>query len=160
MTGGSLWRAVAIMLGLGVIGGIAWRLLARPAKLESTEFGIVLTESASAGRFGVIVVFVVLGFVLSAGWGWYLGRTEGHRGWPIVLVACLASSTAAVIAVWVGTMFGSPDPTTVTGLEIGETVPQPLEIDAPAAYLVWPIAALMTLLWQIYSSAENKIPAR
>jgi hypothetical protein len=50
----------------------------------------------------------------------------------------------------VGGVLGPPDPSSLTGLRPGETVPAALRLDAVAAYLVWPILALvgaLLVLW-------------
>lgn len=143
------------MLALGLLGGVVWRLFAKPALWEVTDDGIVLTEDASTARFGVIVVFVVIGVVVSLGWGWYLGGRFHDARWPIVLVAAAAAFAAGVLAWGVGVWLGPPDPASVEGLGIGDTVPQQLGIDTFAPFVVWPIAALLSLLWRVYSAGDG-----
>ncbi|MBK5217247.1 MAG: hypothetical protein JJE02_06645 [Propionibacteriales bacterium] len=155
MTPSALWRPVAAMLVFGALGGVVWRLLAKPALWEVTDRGIVLTEDASTARFGVIVVFVLIGVVVSLVWGWYLGGRFHAARWPIVLVAGVTAFVAGVLAWRVGVWLGPPDPSSVEGLGSGDTVPQQLEIDTLAPFLVWPIAALASLLWRVYSAGDG-----
>ena len=155
MTLSVFWRPVVAMLTLGALGGVVWKWFAKPALWEATDRGVVLTEDASTARFGVIVVFVVVGVVVSLVWGWYLGGRFSNASWPIVVVAAVAAFAAGVLAWRVGVWLGPPDPLSVEGLKIGDTVPQKLEVDTLAPFLVWPIAALLSLLWRVYSAGDD-----
>lgn len=135
-----------LMLALGVVGGLLWWWLAEPAEWEVTEQGIILTEDAARGQFAVVVTFVAVGAVLSLIWGWAAGRSLRELGWVLVPVLAVVAGAAAVIAWQVGLLLGPPDPRDVADPSLGDRLPSQLEVDAVAAFLVWPMFALLGLL--------------
>jgi hypothetical protein len=135
-----------IMLALGVVGGLAWLWLADPAEWEITEQGIILTEDAARGQFAVVVTFVCIGAVLCLLWGWAAGRSLREVGWKLVPLFAAVAALAAVTAWQVGVLLGPSDPRDAVDPAIGERLPSPLEIDAVAPFLVWPMFALIGLL--------------
>ncbi len=135
-----------LMLALGVVGGLLWWWLAEPAEWEVTEQGIILTEDAARGQFAVVVTFVAVGAVLSLVWGWAAGRSLRELGWVLVPVLAVVAGAAAVIAWQVGLLLGPPDPRDVADPSLGDRLPSQLEVDAVAAFLVWPMFALLGLL--------------
>ncbi len=135
-----------LMLALGVVGGLLWWWLAEPAEWEVTEQGIILTEDAARGQFAVVVTFVAVGAVLSMVWGWAAGRSLRELGWVLVPVLAVVAGAAAVIAWQVGLLLGPPDPRDVADPSLGDRLPSQLEVDAVAAFLVWPMFALLGLL--------------
>ena len=135
-----------LMLALGVVGGLLWWWLAEPAEWEVTEQGIILTEDAARGQFAVVVTFVAVGAVLSLVWGWAAGRSLRELGWVLVPVLAVVAGAAAVVAWQVGLLLGPPDPRDVADPSLGDRLPSQLEVDAVAAFLVWPMFALLGLL--------------
>jgi hypothetical protein len=138
--------ASAGMIVLGAIGGLLWLGLADPAEWEVTQRGIILTEDAARGQFEVVVTFVALGAVLCLGWGLVAGRWLREVGWPLVPIFAAAASVAAVIAWRIGVALGPADPRESVHPSLGDRLPAPLEIDAFAPFLAWPIFALFGLL--------------
>lgn len=135
-----------VLLGLGAVAGFVWFTLAEPAEWEVTERGIVLGEEAVQAQFSVVVTFVAVGAVLCFGWGWAAGRWLRDAGWMLVPIFAVAAGAAAVIAWRVGVALGPPDPRDVVDPALGDRLPAPLEIDAIAPFLVWPVFALAGLL--------------
>lgn len=135
-----------IMLALGIAGGLLWLWLADPAEWEVTAQGIILTEDAARGQFAVVVTFVAVGAVLSLLWGWAAGRSLRELGWVLVPVFAAIASLAAVVAWQVGVRLGPSDPRDAVDPSIGDRLPSPLDIDAVAPFLVWPLFALIGLL--------------
>jgi len=135
-----------LMLALGVVGGLLWWWLAEPAEWEVTEQGITLTEDAARGQFAVVVTFVAVGAVLSLVWGWAAGRSLRELGWVLVPVLAVVAAAASVVAWQVGLLLGPPDPRDVADPSLGDRLPSQLEVDAVAAFLVWPMFALLGLL--------------
>jgi hypothetical protein len=134
----------------GVGAGLVWLWLARPAQWEGRNGGLVLTEAASRGQFGVIVTFVLIGIVVSVACGWLVVRLVPDLGWLAVPVAVLLTAVMSVIAWRVGVALGPPDPSTVAGVQDGDRVPSRLAIDGVAPFLVWPIfglAGVMVATW-------------
>ncbi len=134
------------MLVLGAVGGLLWLWLAKPAEWEVTSRGVILTEEAARGQFAVVVTFVSVGAVLSLIWGWAGGRSLRELGWVLVPVFAAVAGVAAVIAWQVGVALGPSDPRETVEPALGDRLPSPLEIDAVAPFLVWPMFALLGLL--------------
>jgi hypothetical protein len=134
------------MLVLGVITGLVWLWLAEPAEWEVTTKGIILTEEAARGQFAVVVTFVSVGAVTCFLWGWVAGHVLRELGWVLVPVFAAVAGLAAVIAWRVGVELGPADPRDVADPSLGDRLPAPLEVDAVAPFLVWPMFALAGLL--------------
>jgi hypothetical protein len=134
------------MLVLGVAAGLVWLWLAAPAEWEARDTGLVLTEAASKGQFSVIVTFVLIGAVASLMAGWAVGWRAHDLGWVLTPLVVVGTVAAAVVAWRVGVLLGPPDPTTATGVTVGDRVPAELEVDGIAPFLVWPIFGLLGLI--------------
>jgi len=134
------------MLVLGVVGGLVWLWLAEPAEWEVTARGITLTEEAARGQFAVVVTFVGIGAVTCFCWGWVAGHVLRELGWVLVPVFAIVAGLASLIAWWLGVALGPTDPRDVADPSLGDRLPAPLEIDAVAPFLVWPMFALAGLL--------------
>ena len=150
------------MLVLGAAGGLLWLWLAEPAEWEVTAQGIVLTEEAARGQFAVVVMFVGLGAVLCFVWGWAAGRALREVGWMLVPVFAGVAGVAAVITWQVGVALGPTHPRDVVDPSLGDRLPAPLEIDAVAPFLVWPMFALLGLLmaaWLDRSDVDEYVDA-
>lgn len=140
-------RAVALttvaFVCLGVVAGLVWLWLAEPAQWQIRDNGVVLTEGAAKAQFSVLVTFVLVGAAASVVAGFAAGWFLDDLGWLVTpLVAGLAIA-AALIAWRVGVELGPPDPASVTGGSIGDTISARLEIDSVAPFLTWPMAALL-----------------
>ena len=149
-----VFKWVAGLLVLGVVSGFVWILLANPAEWEVTDNGIILTEDGSKGRFGVIVTFVLIGIVVAFLWGLIAGLRLHAVGWLLVPVFAIAAVLAGVLAWRIGVAFGPPDPASVTGASMGDKLPQRLAVDAVTPFLIWPIFALLGLLFATYSTGN------
>jgi hypothetical protein len=131
---------------LGVIGGVLWSQLADPGRWEVRETGLVLTEEASRGQFSVIVVFTLIGAIAALVWAAATTALLRSGGWPLVLLVVVGTTAAALVAWQVGMFLGPPAPQSVSGLMIGDRVPDQLRVDGIAPFLVWPIAGLVGVL--------------
>jgi hypothetical protein len=150
------------LLVLGAVGGVVWLWLAEPAEWEVTARGIVLTEDAARGQFAVVVTFVILGAALCFVWGWAAGHVLRQLGWILVPVFAGVAGAAAVIAWRVGLALGPPHPSDVVNPSLGDRLPAPLEIDAMAPFLVWPMFVLLGLLvasWLDRSQDDEHVDA-
>jgi hypothetical protein len=134
------------MLLLGIVAGLVWVQLARPARWEVRDNGIVLTEMASRGQFSVIVVFAAIGLVTSLLWSVVAARALPDLGWFLVPMVVVLTALAAVIAWRVGVELGPPPPASAGGLAVGDRVPAQLSVDGLAPFLVWPIFGLVGLI--------------
>jgi hypothetical protein len=134
------------MLFLGVAAGFVWQLWAQPAEWEVRETGLVLTEAASKGQFSVIVLFVLIGAVVSLVWGWFAAWALPELGWLLTPFIVVLTLLAAVLAWRLGVALGPPDPASVPDVAIGDRVPAELEVDGLAPFLTWPIFGLLGLV--------------
>lgn len=137
---------VASALVVGVVTGLVWWQLAQPGQWQMRDVGIALTEEASRGQFQVVVVFTLVGAIASLLWAVGVSLLSRGSGWPLVVVVVAGSVLASLIAWRTGALVGPPPPETVSGLAIGDTVPDELMIDSVAPFLVWPMAALVGVL--------------
>ena len=64
----------------------------------------------------------------------------------LVPVFAAAAGAAAVIAWQVGVVLGPSDPRETAHPALGDRLPSPLDIDAVAPFIVWPMFALLGLL--------------
>ncbi|MRJ77776.1 hypothetical protein GEV29_14625 [Aeromicrobium sp. SMF47] len=151
--------AAVVMLLLGVVGGLVWVWLADPAQWQVTSRGIVMSESESQGQFGVIVVFVAIGAVVSLGWGWVTGRRLEELGWVLTPFVVVVTVLAALLAWRIGVELGPPDPATVARPSVGDRIPAQLKIDGIVPFLVWPIFGLIGLVGAVWSTRREPDPA-
>lgn len=145
-----------LMLGLGVAGGLLWLWLADPAMWEVTKDGIILTEDAVRGQFSAVVTFILVGAALSFGWSWAAGHALRDTGWIRVPVFAVAAGVAALIAWQVGAHLGPSDPRDVADPALGDRLPSELRVDAVAPFLLWPIFALLGLLWDSWLQQSDE----
>lgn len=131
---------------LGLVGGVVWSQLADPGRWEVRETGLVLTEEASRGQFSVIVVFTLIGAIAALVWAAATTALMRPGGWLLVLLVVVGSSVAGLVAWQVGMALGPPPPQTVSGLMLGDRVPDQLRVDGVAPFLVWPISGLVGVL--------------
>lgn len=154
------WPLLVISAALlGVVSGVVWSQLAEPGRWEVREAGIVLTEDASRGQFSVIVVFTLIGAIAALLWAAAMTLMARHGGWLLVAAVLVGSTLAGVLAWQVGMLLGPPPPESVSGLMLGDRVPDELRVDGIAPFLVWPIAALVGVLlgtWGQNDPAEDQ----
>ena len=94
----------------------------------------------------MLVTFVCVGAVASFTWAVVAGHALRELGWTLVPVFAIVSGVAALIAWQVGVALGPVHPRDVVDPSLGDRLPAPLEIDAVAPFLVWPMFALAGLL--------------
>ena len=134
-----------------VVVGLVWPQLVDPVVVERTEEGLLTDEVALGDRFDVVGWYALL----SGGVGLLLGAVlaatrRGHEVVTLLAIvagACLASWLSAQVGAWVG----PDDPTEVlVDADIGATAEDRIRLTSDAAYLVWPISALIgsaVVLW-------------
>lgn len=150
-----LLPSLVALVVLAVVAGGLWALLAKPAQLEAREQGIVLTEAASGRQFGVVVTFVLIGIVLSFGWAAVVAWRLPRHDWFLVPLFAVATGAASLVAWQVGMLLGPDDPAAAHGLAIGDTVSAQLAVDAVAPFLVWPLFALVGLVFVVLLAGDG-----
>jgi len=142
------WRLA--VLGAAILGGVAaallWSRLAEPAAWTVAERGLQMGQSAAGDEFGVPLAFAVIGLAGGLVLGFLIGIVARPVRWSLVVVAMAAAGMATLIAWQLGVALGPPDPSTVAGLTVGDTVPDRLAVTVPAAFLAWPVATVAGLL--------------
>lgn len=160
---GWLLDAVLVIVAFGlvaVLAGLIWPRLVDPVVVTRTEAGTATGEVAIAERFdndGWYAVLagglgLVLGVALTA-WQLHRRRDEVSALTAVVLGAALA----AWLMSRVGTAVGPPDPATVLAeADVGATALDQVRVTARAAYLVWPIAAVLGALLVFWRPADSR----
>ncbi|WP_229053608.1 hypothetical protein [Aeromicrobium sp. Leaf350] len=142
------WPLTALVTTVlaGVAGAVAWSQIADPARWTVAEQGLQMDQVAVAAQFGVTLTFVFVAVVGGLVLGFLLGVLARPVSWPLVPIAAVAGVVATLISWQLGLLWGPPDPSSVTGLAQGDTVPDVLALTFPAAFLAWPIATIAGLL--------------
>lgn len=136
----------AVMLLLGVAAGFVWEARASPAEWEVRADSIVMTEMAARDRFGVIVVFVIIGAVASIVWALAASRVLRDLGWVLTPLIVVTTLIAGVIAWRLGVAIGPEGPQAAGERAVGERIPAKLAIDGIAPFVAWPMFGLIGLL--------------
>jgi hypothetical protein len=158
-------RDVVVVLGAflvaGIVVGLVWPRLVDPVTVVRTEVGLSTGEVALARQFGQDAWYSLLGggvaLVLGVVLTW---RRRAHEAVTLVAVA-LGALLAAGISSVIGTATGPEAAEVVLAdAEVGATAPDQVRVTADAAYLAWPLAAVLgavVVLWA--PSAGGREPA-
>ena len=144
----------------GVAGAVIWVQVAEPARWTVADGGLQMGQEAVSAEFGVSLAFAVVGLGGGLLLGFLLGVLARPVGWPLVIVAAGAGAVATLVAWQLGMIWGPPDPSTVSGVTTGETVPDELAVTVPAAFLTWSIAAIAGLLPGLALNPSARADAR
>jgi Na+/H+-dicarboxylate symporter len=147
--------SVVAMLLLGVATGAVWQWQANPAEWEVRADGsIVLTEIAARDQFGVIVVFVIVGAIVSLIWGFATTFALRDLGWRLTPIVILTTLVAAVIAWQVGVALGPEGPQAAVDPNVGDLLPSKLKIDSIPPFLAWPLFGMLGVVLSTWMSKE------
>lgn len=164
--GRSIVSDVVVVLGAFLVAGLAagavWPHLVDPVTVTRTDLGIGSDELALTHRFSNDAWYSFLG----AAGGFVLGvaLTLWRRTHEVVtlLLVVAGAFLAALVASRVGTWLGPEDPHIVLAdADIGATAPDQIGVTADAAYLVWPIAAVVgavIVLWGAPGGGPSHLP--
>jgi hypothetical protein len=140
----------------GVIAGVVWPHLGHPVVVTRTSAGVVTGELDLSHRIDHDGWYCVLAAV----GGLLLGAvmTVWRRSHEVVTVLLVTSG--AFLAAWltavIGTALGPDDPQkALAHAAVGATAPERVTVSAHAAYLVWPITAVvgaLVVLWRPFSA--------
>lgn len=142
---------LAAFLVAGVLVGLLWPLLVDPVTVTRSEAGLTTGEVALANRFDQDAWYSVLGggAALVLGVVLTLWRRAHEAATVVALVA------GALLGAWVSATVGNatgPEAAEVTlaDAELGATAPDQVVVTADAAYLAWPLGAVLgavVVLW-------------
>lgn len=144
----------------GIAGAVVWSQLAEPARWTVADGGLQMGQEAVTAQFGVSLAFAAVGLGGGLLLGFLLGVLARPVGWPLVIIAAGAGAVATLIAWQLGMMWGPPDPSSVSGVTTGDTVPDELAVTIPAAFLAWSIAAIAGLLPGVALNPSARADAR
>ena len=164
------WDAVARDVGIvmvaflvaGLVVGLVWPQVVEPVTVTRNDFGLQTGEVALARRFGHDAWYSILGGGAALLLGIVLTSwRRAHETATLVAVVL-----GALLAAWVSSVVG-----TATGPEAAEVVladaamgtsaPDQVLVTAEAAYLVWPLAAVLgavLVLWAPSSRGRGQQP--
>lgn len=157
---------VVVVLAWFLLGAVAvgalWPQLVDPVVVEVTEAGVVTGEVALGDRFDTVGWYVLLAVAT----GILLGAVLVARRRAQEVVTVVAVLVGACVAAWlsarVGTWLGPEDARqALRGAEVGTTAEEPIVLPTDAAYLAWPIAAMMgavAVLWSRSGRGEPPAP--
>ncbi|MEG9225623.1 hypothetical protein [Aeromicrobium sp. Sec7.5] len=144
----------------GLAGAVVWVQLAEPARWTVADGSLQMGQEAVTAQFAVSIAFAVVGLGGGLLLGFLLGVLARPVGWPLVVVAAGAGAVATLIAWQLGMVWGPPDPSTVSGVSTGDTIPDELTVTIPAAFLAWSIAAIAGLLPGVALNPSARADAR
>jgi hypothetical protein len=148
-------RDVVVVLGAFLVAGVAvgllWPQVVEPVTVTRNDFGLETGEVALAHRFDHDAWYALLGggAALLLGVGLTLWR-RAHETATLVTVVL-----GALLAAWVSSVVGTatgPEAAEVVlaDAEMGASAPDQVLVTADAAYLAWPLAAVLgavVVLW-------------
>jgi hypothetical protein len=159
--GRTVARDVVVVLGAflaaGVLVGIVWPQVVEPVTVTRSEFGLQTGEIALAHRFGHDAWYSLLG----GGAALLLGvvLTFWRRAHETATLAALV--LGALLAAWVSSTVGTatgPEAAEVVlaDAEVGATAPDQVLVTADAAYLAWPLAAVLAAVLVLWAAPTGR----
>lgn len=152
---GGAARDAAVVLGayllVGVGCGVLWWLAVDPATFTKVDGRGSMGELDLGKRFNADGWYVVIGVLAGLVSGLVLTAWRSRDFLLTTGLVVLGSGLAAAVMTWTGHALGPGE--TDAALEAasaGEQVPTQLSVTAKAAYLVWPLGALvggLVVLW-------------
>ncbi len=148
-----LVAVLGVYLALGLLAGVVWWALYDPALFTKGEGGgLGMGEVELAKRFNAdawyAVIASVVGLVSGTALTWWRGRDPLLTPALVLVGAVIAASVMATLGGWLG----PADPQSIAAtVQVGASVPAPLDVDTFACYLVWPLTALLGSLIVLWS---------
>lgn len=159
--GGAGRDALVVVGGFVVVGlvcGGLWWSVTDLAVFTKQDDGVSLGELQTGKRFNAdgwyAMIAMVAGLLAGGVLTWW--RQRDFR--LTVLLVLVGSAVAAAVMAGTGQLLGPGDPeAALQAAEVGERVPVQLTVTAKAAYLVWPIAALVGTLMVLWSPPKDEV---
>ena len=145
----------ASLLALGLVGGLAWRLLADPGSVLITKTAAVTTEQQSTHQYATILLFLGIGAILCAPWG-FVPTFRRPADWRLVPAVGLVSALAGVMAAFVGLSLSASNIVIPKDAKPGDHIPALLTFDVWTAPLAWAVCGLLGVLVGAWMSAQRR----
>lgn len=143
----ALLVTAVVLIAAGVLGAWLWTQLADPPTFRVVKANAVMGEEQAGRQFGVDLSYALIGLGLSAPLGFLAGWRWHRVGWPLVVAAAVGAGLGAVVAWRVGIAWGPADPATLwRGAQVGDRLPEQLDVHAEGLLLSWPVGALVGVL--------------
>lgn len=144
---------------VGLLCGLLWaRLVHLPAYVVGPDYAANMSERGHAEVFASDAWFVLIGLVAGlllggVAWSWFKGL-----GWPVALVALGTGLLAGAICWASGQLWGPGSfETRLAHASPGDSVPVAFQLHAPAALVLWGLAALAPTLLASALGPEIKV---
>jgi hypothetical protein len=142
---------LASFLVAGVVVGVLWPQLVEPVTVTRTDLGLQTGEVPLAHQFDQDAWYALLGGGVALLLGVALTRWRRAHETATLVAVVLGALLAAAVASLLGTAIG-PEPAEVVlaDAEIGDSAPDEVRVTAEAAYLAWPLGAVLgavVVLW-------------
>ncbi len=148
MTAARVSAFVALGLGLGALGGVAWwAAVDEPAYRVNPDGGASIGERGLAEFVAGDAWFCVIGLVVGIGLGLVAWRALLDLGWPLVLLVGMVAMLGGLVCWYVGHRLGPEDFVgRLAAAQPGQLVPIELTLRARASLLTWPFFAIIPVL--------------
>jgi hypothetical protein len=148
-------RDVGVVVGAflvaGLVVGLVWPQVVEPVTVTRNQFGLQTGEVALAHRFGHDAWYSLLGGGAAMLLGVVLTLWRRAHETATLVVIVLSALLAAWLSSAVGTAIGPEAAEVVLAdAEMGTSAPDQVLVTAEAAYLAWPLAAVLgavLVLW-------------
>ncbi|MGO4955872.1 hypothetical protein ACTQ49_01130 [Luteococcus sp. Sow4_B9] len=149
---------VLLSMFLGALAGVAWNLVVDLPEYQVDGQGRATTSERGLTQvFASDAIFCLIGVVLGVVIGVWAWKWFRRTGWPVVVIAILASLSSAFLCWWVGLLLGPRDfATRIAEAKAGQSVPVDFDLHAHVAVLVWPFSAVIPLLLLSSLTAEEQ----
>jgi hypothetical protein len=156
---------VGSMALLGVLCGVLWAVLVDPAQLIRTNAPCqsIPTGSTCVGQdelqlsrqFAAEGWYAVIAAVTALMCGLAFGFWRRRDPMATLLLLMVGCAVAAVLMLWTGQLLGPSDPTSMLeSAAVGKRADVPLDVAGIAAYLAWPMPALLGILVALFSRSD------
>jgi len=145
------WLGMATLLCV-VVGGLAalfWSMVVElPTWSVATDGSATMTEAGWTQMMGVDAWFAICAAPVGLGIGWVVWRWFKPLGWPAAIIVALAGLLTGLVCWQLGEVMGpGPFADRIAAASPGQLVPAAMDLQAKSALLVWPMAALLPVLF-------------
>jgi len=163
--GRSLVTDVVVVIGVflvaGLVVGLVWPQLVEPVTVTRTDAGIGTAEVELANTFDHDAWYSLLGGVSGLVLGVVL--TAWRRSHETVTLLVLVAG--ALLAAWLSSFIGAwvgPEPAAVALADapVGATAPDEVRVTSDAAYLAWPVGAVLGAVVVLWSPPGDRLLSR